>query len=163
MQSKADIEDWYSKPDPWAYESTEDDQLRKEIILEALSPFGRFKRALDIGSGEGWITKDLPADKIYAIEFSDNAAARLPRNITRLTKPNGSYDLIICTGMLYKHYDYQLFHKWIIRHTAVGGIVLTCSIGEWEVNNLPREKQIHTQEFPYRQYRQLLRVFKWSA
>lgn len=161
MQSKKDIEEWYSNPDPWFYQTTPDDQLRKEIILEVLSPFGQFDKALDIGAGEGFITKDLPAKEIYAIEISDNAAARLPKNIKRLTKPNGSYDLIICTGMLYGHYDYQLFHKWIIRHIADGGIVLTSNIKEWEMNNLPIEKQIHEQEFKYREFTQKLRVYKW--
>lgn len=160
MQSKSEIETWWSTPDAWGYQTNSDDKLRKEIILEVLSSFGQFKKALDIGAGEGWITSDLPADKIYGIEISDNAAARFPKNVVRITEPKGKYDLIICTGMLYQHYDYRTFQGWIEDHAE--DIVLTSSIKEWEMNELPKEKQIHVQEFKYRDYTQILRVFKWS-
>lgn len=160
MQTKADLEAWYNTPDPWNYVKTDDDAVRKQRILDALEPFGKFSRALDIGSGEGFITKDLPAHRIEAIEISDQAAARLPKRIIRTPEPTGGYDLITCTGMLYQQYDYQQFIDWINDHAT--GIVLTSNIKEWERNMLPANKQIHYEEFPYREFTQALRVYDYA-
>ena len=88
MQSKDEIEKEYQTPDPWGFQTHPDDAARKQIILNALTlgankPM-RFKRALDIGAGEGWITKDLPADEIFGFEISDTAASRFPANVKRV-------------------------------------------------------------------------------
>lgn len=160
MQSKQDMEDWWSKPDAWGYKTNIDDQDRKQAILDALTPFTPFKRALDIGAGEGFITKDLPAQEIEAIEISDTAAERLPSNIKRVKEPTGEYDLIICTGMLYEQYDYEKFIDWMKKHA--NGIILTCNIKDWEINPLSSEALVHKYEFPYRTYTQILKVYKWS-
>lgn len=160
-QTKDDLEEWYLQVDPWGYTTNQDDQQRKEMILDALSPYAPFKRALDIGCGEGFITKDLPAKAIEGIEMSDNAAGRLPKNVKRVVNPSGEYDLIICTGMLYDHYDHHTFLSWIRSHIAPGGIILTCNIKDWEINDLPSEPQVHDVEFYYRTYQQKLRVYKW--
>ena len=159
-QTKDDLEEFYLSPDPWDYTKTEDDKFRKKQILDAISPHAPFKRALDIGCGEGFITKDLPAKKIEGIELSDNAANRLPKNVKRVTHPFSKYDLIICTGMLYNQYDHHKFLNWIKEHAS--GIVVTCNIKDWEINTLPSEYQIHEFEFPYRTYAQKLRVYRWG-
>ena len=99
MQSKEELEEWYKTPDPWAYQITEDDAKRKEIILEML-PYN-YQRALDIGCGEGFITANLPAADIHGIEISDTAASRFPWNVKRVLEPVGVYDLVITTGTLY--------------------------------------------------------------
>lgn len=157
-QDKLELENWYKYSDPWGYETNPDDLKRKAAILQAI-PKGKYRRALDIGCGEGWITKDLPAAEIHGIELSDNAAARLPSNVKRVSEPQGEYDLIICTGMLYKHYDYKQFTDWIKR--AAKCIVITCNIKDWETNDLPAAKQVMQSEFPYREFTQKLRVYKW--
>ncbi len=153
----SELEKWYSTPDPWGYESNQDDIKRKNIILSKLN---KYKRALDIGCGEGWITKDLPAKEIYGIEEADLAAERLPKNIKRIDEPNGKYDLIIATGVLYKQYDYEKMTNWIIKHA--NGLVLTSNIKSWEINKLPQDKQIHEEEFKYREYTQKLRIYDFS-
>lgn len=158
-QSKKDLDEFYSKTDPWGYQDNSDDKFRKQAILDALSPFAPFKRALDIGAGEGWITKDLPAKKLEAYELSDLAAARMPNNIKRVTEPSGKYDLIIATGVFYEQYDHQAMLKLIEDHAS--DIVLTCNIKEWEINPLPSGRIIHCLEFPYRTYTQRMVIYRW--
>lgn len=153
MQSKQEIETWYQRHDPWQYENNPDDIHRKEIILNHL---GKYNRALDIGAGEGWITKDLPADHIEAIEWSDTAAQRFPKNITRVMEPTGQYDLIIATGVFYPQYDWKQMHEWIYHHAT--DTVLTSNIKSWEI---PLEwEPVKVVEYPYREYTQRLCIYK---
>lgn len=160
MQPKSEIENWYKQPDPWGYESNESDKNRKQRILEILSVYSTFDRAIDIGCGEGFITQDLPANEIHGIELSDNAAERLPKNVKRVHKPEGKYDLILCTGMLYRQYDYRKFLDWINEHAR--GIVLTSNIKSWQINDLPDKYLLYQEDFPYREYTQNLRVYRWE-
>lgn len=161
MQSKSELESWYSNVDPWGYKTNKEDAKRKARILSWADFHGHFNRALDIGCGEGFITKDIPAESIEGIEVSDQAASRLPPNIKRVQEPTGKYDLILCTGMMYRQYDNALFTKWIMEHA--GGIVILSNIKTWEVNNLPPEKQIYEEEYTYREYIQKLRIYDFSS
>lgn len=160
MQSKSEIEDWYTNKDPWGYESNKSDKNRKQRILEVLEVYPEFDRALDIGCGEGFITQDLPAKEIQGVELSDKAAERLPDNVKRVHEPEGKYDLIICTGMLYKQYDYRKFLTWIREHA--NGLVLTSNIKSWQINDLPDKYLLYQEDFPYREYAQNLRVYRWK-
>ncbi len=158
-RTMSDIEEFYAKVDPWAYETTPDDQIRKDKIINALKPH---TRALDVGCGEGWITKDLPAKYIFGIEQSKTAQTRFPANVVAIDEPDGKYDLIIATGVLYKHYDWQKMLEWIKEY----GIktVLTCNISEWEVPEVETiGKQIYFEQFPYREFTQNLRIFDLST
>ena len=60
MQTKQELEDWYSVEDPWHYKTTDDDLYRKNTILSILD---NYETALDIGCGEGFVTTHLPATK----------------------------------------------------------------------------------------------------
>jgi hypothetical protein len=155
MQSKNDLEKFYESIDPWGYQDNPDDIKRKEIILSECK--GNFSSALDIGAGEGWITKDLPANKIFALELSDNACSRLPDNVKRVSKPEGKYDLIIATGVLYKEYDYEELNRIINDHA--GGLVVTCNIKPLEINNI-KLTLIKEYDFPYREYIEHLAVYE---
>jgi SAM-dependent methyltransferase len=161
MQTKKDLDQWYAtKKDPWSYSATTDDALRKAKILDALGKT-KFKRALDIGCGEGWITKDLPAQEIHGYELSDVAASRFPPNVARVLEPIGKYDLVLATGVLYAQYDWQSIAKFIVDHAS--GTVLTCNIKSWEIPDaiaMIPGKQSQDVEFYYRLYVQKLRVFK---
>jgi len=170
MQALSAIDDFYKRADPWGYQEHPDDAIRKDTILSILKDpmiTGResFEVALDIGAGEGWITKDLPAARIYGIETSDNAAARFPENVRRIKEPREKYDLITVTGMMYSHYNFHTFIKWVER--SANGIVLLCNIQEWEVpivrENRIKWNQIHEETFPYREYNQQLRVYDFTA
>lgn len=165
LQSKDDIERWFEQTDPWGYETNESDALRKAKILEALqfalefSRTKKFKRALDIGAAEGYITRDLPAEEIEAIEVSDNAAARFPKDIKRVHAPSGKYDLIVATGVLYGHYDYETMRYWIKKHAK--DIILFCHYDKvGKAYDTFKASVITKDQFPYRDGKQILKVFK---
>lgn len=158
MQPKAELEQWYSTIDPWGYKKNPDDQRRKDILLGSLEQW--YKRALDIGAGEGWITTDLPADEIHAIEISDNAANRFPDNVVRVDEPQGTYDLVVVTGMLYDQYDYA--HIANMAKTASSKHILLCNISTWEKGldvfaDLDIVLELH---FPYRDYTEHLCLYQ---
>lgn len=160
MQTKSELEHWYQRNDPWFYETTPDDQTRKDKILAAIP--GTYKTALDVGGGEGWITKDLPAKKKYIYEISDSACERLPDNVTRVSyeklKP---VELVIATGVFYKQYDWEEMHE-IVKNNATK-VIVTSNIKSWEIPLEIDWKQTYYEEFPYREYTQVLRVYEARA
>lgn len=134
--------------------------MRKEKILNHLQ--NKYNRALDIGAGEGFITKDLPAKEIFAYEISDNASSRLPENVKRTTQPEGKYDLIIATGVLYEQYNWREMLDLIKKHA--NGTVLLSNIKAWEVKEVEElGEPIFTEEYPYREYIQKLRIYDFSS
>jgi len=150
MQSKEELEVWYDGNDPWGYETNPDDAYRKQRLLSFIP--GTYKRALDIGCGEGWITKDLPADEIHGIELSDKAASRFPDNVKQVSQPEGTYDLVVCTGSLYRQYDHQQMIHWI--NQSASKDIIIAGIKDWLVT-LPWKEQ-KTETFPYREFEQKL-------
>ncbi len=170
MQDPKEIDASYVNPDPWGYQSNPDDKFRKNMIIAACkmhAPQGGFSAAFDIGCGEGWITRDLPADKIYGYEISKNAKTRFPKNVIEEDVPQGLYDLMVATGVMYSHYDYKLFLHFFKQYASE--IIVTCNIKAWEVDEMKSAtywaetlgvEQIHTEEFPYREFIQKLRVFR---
>ena len=157
MQSKEELENWYLREDPWKYKTTEDDYIRKEKILSLLK---KYDKALDIGCGEGFITKDLPANEIFGIELSDNASLRLPSNVNRLQTPDGKYDLVITTGTLYQQYNHQQITEWIKECTSYH--ILVGGIKDWMIWS-DFGKIINEIEFKYREYTQVIRLYEITA
>lgn len=165
MQSKDTLEEFYLNPDPWNYKADKWDEVRKDIIIataKRYTPLGA--RVLDIGCGEGFITQDLPGMEIHGIELSDNAANRLNERVVRTDRPSGfkKYHVVLACGVLYEQYDWEQMHRWIDRAVMQGSHVITCNIMDWEINKLPRDKQIEVRVFPYREYNQVLRVYKYA-
>lgn len=156
MQSKDDLEKWYQDEDPWEYATNPDDHHRKDEILKALKG-KKFNRGLDIGAGEGWVTQYLPAKEIHAIELSDTAAQRFPKNVKRVEEPHGMYDLIVTTGTLYPQYDYQQIIDWINQYAQ--DTILIAGIKGWLVDN-PFGKPVTETEFKYREFTQVIKVYK---
>ena len=158
MQTKEELEHWYAVPDPWLYKQTPDDEERKNLILDFL-PL-KYRRALDIGCGEGFITTDLPAIDIHGIEVSDNAARRLPWNVKRVHEPEGAYDLVMTTGTLYQQYNHAQIAEWIrrcaYRHVLIAGIK------DWLV---PYNfgTPLAAKEFKYREYTQSMILYEVST
>jgi hypothetical protein len=154
MQTKEELENWYSTEDPWEYKNTKSDIERKSKILSLLD---NYDRALDIGCGEGFITSDLPAKSIYGIELSDNASFRLNEKINRIHEPSGKYDLVMTTGTLYQQYNHPQITQWIEEsasyHILVGGIkdwIIWSDFG----------KVVKEIEFQYREYTQIVRLYE---
>ncbi len=159
MTDKEELEAFYSREDPWDYETTPDDIRRKRYILHALDLFGPFNRMLDIGCGQAWVTRDVHACVRHGLEISDTAAERFPVTVKRVTFPDGKYDLVMATGVLYAHYAWSEFIDMIRGHAS--RYILTCNIKSWEVPAAQAlGKQIWDMEFPYRQWVQKLRVFE---
>lgn len=146
-QTKQEIEDWYEKPDRWGYFESEKDNLRKQIILSLLDTYNT---ALDIGAGEGFITEDLPAKQIYAIEWSENAKARLHDKIS-LDIPDIKFDLVISSGTLYEQYDHEEIYNLIKKYA--GKHILVAGIKEWLID-YDFGTKLQEIEFPYGQYTQ---------
>lgn len=174
-QTPEELERGYEKPDPWGYQSSPADIERKARIVgacSALARTGTFGSALDIACGEGWITADLPARELNGYEASRLARSRIPKNIWAFgpeTRPPYKLkcDLVVCTGALYEHYDWELFVKLIERHST--DVIVTCSIADWEfrraIDLIRTFASLRTVEcFPYNRpeakYTQCLRVFK---
>lgn len=156
-QSKEELEKWWGTPDAWGYRANIADAERAKWILSLLGA-GRFDRALDIGAGEGFITELLPAKEIHAIEISDNAASRLNSKIQRVSKPEGKYDLVLATGVLYYQYDYRQILDWI--QESRKHKVVVAGIQDWlvpEISELGEPIFIGT--FPYREYKQEVRIY----
>ena len=151
MQSKLQLEQWYDKKDPWGYKTNPDDKYRKEVILDACG--GTWNTALDIGAGEGWLTKDIKAKKLYGLEISDTAANRFPKKVERVDVPEGKYELVLCAGMLYKQYNYPKFTEWILEHTSHRAVI--AGIDSWlKIDPRLQEHVVKEQLFPYREYKQ---------
>ena len=157
IQTKEELENWYNNPDPWLYEATPDDKKRKDLILSLLD---HYDTALDIGCGEGFITKDIPANKIYGLELSDNASSRLPNNVNRLLKPEGKYDLVMTTGTLYKQYNHEQIKNWI--NESAKKYVLVGGIKDWIIWS-DFGKIIKEIEFNYREYKQIVRLYETTT
>lgn len=119
-----------------------------------------FKNALDIGCGEGWITKDLPANKIYGYEQSGQARNRFTSNVIPVMIPDQTYELVVANGVLYEHYDWRMVMGLIRKHAR--HIVLTGHIGKDEVEEAIQKfpgTQILQLKFPYRDWIWKIRVF----
>ena len=160
LQTKEELEKWFKDRDPWGYETNKDDKYRRDKIYDAIAPFAPYKKALDIGAAEGFVARKLPAKVIEAIEISDKAADRMPHNIKRVREPKGMYDLIIATGVLYPHYDWELMRKWIEEHAS--GIVLVSHYYKIGKPHDKFDKKIILQEkFPYRDGEQTMKVYQW--
>lgn len=170
MISKEQLNSIYVVEDPWQYQSNPCDQFRKNQILYLIetlqSTYGPYANVLDIGAGEGWITKDYPIKHKYGYEAVDAAVARWPDGISRVTdfsiieSPN--FDLVVASGVMYEHYDYQLFLN-IIQKCARKHVIVT-SIREWEVGAVDTiGRCIHSEEFKYREYTQGVKVYDVSS
>lgn len=157
MQSKQELEDWYSQADRWGYFQNPDDSVRLQEILFILS-LGKekYKRAIDIGCGEGFITSHIPATEIHGLDLSDNALNRLPHHIKPIDRPEGKYDLVISTGTLYSQYDHEGIYNMIkscaVEYILIGGI------SDWLI---PKYfgKELQVKEFKYREFTQKLTLY----
>lgn len=156
MQSKEELEQWYEKEDPWGYKTNPDDLNRKSRILRVLNK-NVYNKALDVGMGEGWVTCELPAKEIYGIELSDEACKRLPSNITRINKPEGIYDLVVATGVLYSQYDNKQMIEWIENYSSKH--ILIAGIKDWLIpHNFGH--LIYNEEFKYRDMKQIIKLYE---
>jgi len=173
MKSKQDLDAWYAQPDPWGYATHPDDSLRMARFLASL-PGRQYQRAIDIGCGNGFLTRAIPADTVLGVDVSEKAIAYATDSVR---KPNvrfeaaslfdlsadrlGPFDLIVVTGLLYPEYVGSSYHlaERVLRDLArPGGVVISCHIAEWRRRSLPFSLLRKTL-YRYREYTHCLEVF----
>jgi 2-polyprenyl-3-methyl-5-hydroxy-6-metoxy-1,4-benzoquinol methylase len=178
IQSKAELDVFYKLSDPWGYQDNIDDSRRKGELLSAL-PARKYKRTLDIGCGNGYITFDLPGDYVMGIDYSSAAIDWCLSKLSHSTSPQkynfhqssifdlrtediGTFDLILITGVLYPQYIGKAMSsiRLIVDNLlAPGGNLLSCHIDEWVSQRFPYAV-IDTTLYKYRQYTHRLEVYQ---
>lgn len=174
LQDRADIEDSYSLPDPWNYDSTPDDYARIEMLLSEL-PDKPFERVLDIGCGNAFLTSKLPGKEIVGIDISEKAlgwamkrchssrysfhqAGIFDISVDKL----GTFDLIVITGVLYPQYigcALDLARMKIDEVLRSPGTLVHAHILDWFKGGF-RYDNISTHIYKYREYHHLLEIYQ---
>lgn len=172
IQSKDELDDWYSEADPWGYYNNPHDAMRKARILSAI-PQLEYENVLDIGCGNGFLTNDLPGKQITGLEISEKAVQWAKEHAA----PNVRYlcgslfdipdlnlppmDLVVITGVLYPQYigeSHRLVYILIDRILKPGGILLCSHIYEWYKLRFPY-LTVSREYFAYREFTQVLEVY----
>lgn len=172
IQSKDELENWYSKGDPWGYFDNPQDTMRKARILSAIPQFD-YENVLDIGCGNGFLTNSLPGKQIIGLEISEKAVQWANEHAT----PNARYlcgslfdlpdlnlppmDLIVITGVLYPQYiaeSIRLVYVLIDQLLKPGGVLVCSHIYEWHKARFPY-LTVSREYFAYREYSQVLEVY----
>jgi 2-polyprenyl-3-methyl-5-hydroxy-6-metoxy-1,4-benzoquinol methylase len=177
LQPLEELEKFYNADDPWGYETNLDDLKRKNIILSEI-PDRHYKNVLDIGCGHGFITRELPSNKIMGVDISANAIAQAKLNQNKEKNPKDidfiqssifelnshiseSYDLIVITGVLYSQYigeGKSLVYKIVDELLADDGILVCSHINDWYCLRFPY-LMVENHYFDYREYTQCLEVY----
>ena len=127
----------FALPDPWSYDS-EYEAIKYEQTL-ALLPEGLFASALEIGCAEGHFTLRLAprVGSLTAVDISTRALARAKERCCQLgnvtfqrldlntSGVEGSFDLIVCSEVLYYVRDLREAVARILSHVRPGGFFLT--------------------------------------
>lgn len=172
IQPIDNLESWHSSKDPWQYHGNKDDILRREILFSEL-PNKNYQNVLDIGCGQGFITKKIKAENVIGVDISESAIKfaneDCPENVTF---KQGSifeidqlfdikFDLIIITGVLYKQYigeSSNLIYILIDKILKENGNLVSVHINEWSICKFPYLK-IKEVIYPYREYNHKLEIF----
>jgi SAM-dependent methyltransferase len=173
LQPLAELDRWHEQKDPWQYESTPDDANRKAILLSEL-PRLEYTSVLDIGCGQGFITRDLPGQQIVGVDISP-AAIRQAKTYEseRISFIQGSlfelpellagrrFDLIVITGVLYPQYianGLSLAYLVIDQLLAESGTLVSVHIDQWYRARFPY-LTIKNISYQYREFTHLLEVY----
>jgi predicted TPR repeat methyltransferase len=174
LQPYEELEQWWQRPDPWGYESNPQDQLRRARLLSVL-PRRDYDQVLEIGCGDGFVTRRLPGREIVGLDLSHNAVAQAEqRNAApHIRYCEGSifalpsfewrerFDLIVVSGVLYPQYvgESLLLVQTIIDDSLRPGGHLVCQhIREWYDFRFPYIT-ISRDYYSYREYNHILEVY----
>lgn len=151
IQKKEDLDQWYINDDPWNFELDKDDLHRKNVLISSI-PDRNYTNVLDIGCGNGFITRELKGQRIIGIDLSSNAIKQAQKYSTdkmnfiqcNLFELNDllkyQFDLIIITGVLYPQYigsSVNLVYKIIDKLLMLNGILICVHIDEWYYSKFP--------------------------
>jgi SAM-dependent methyltransferase len=138
LSSRSEKQFWetlYTTEDPWHYSGSYEQE--KYLRTLELAPKGQVGLALEIGCAEGLFTEMLAprVEQLIGVDISDTALARARDRCARFphvsfacvdiaeTFPQGSFDLIICSEVLYYVQDVVALRQ------IVGEIRAALSIG----------------------------------
>lgn len=176
-QSACDLDAHYSVEDPWDYDTTRDDKIRRERLLSLL-PRRKFHRSLDIGCGNGFLTFSLPGDTVVgcdisakAIEWAEKRAEARPdrdrfdlRVLSLFELPQaslGRFDLLVITGVLYRQYiggAFSLVQMIVDDLLEENGVLISVHIDDWCRRIFPYTL-LDMSYYSYREYIHRLEVY----
>lgn len=174
IQKYKDLNEFHHSTDPWGYEINPEDEKRKQILLSEIPPES-YGGVLDIGCGQGFITRDLPGTSILGIDISSNAISHANKYASEKVKfdcasvfeldrkgINQKFDLIVITGVMYSQYIGRseiLIYEQIDRILEDNGVLVSVHIDEWYKSRFPYllEKQYY---YGYREYTHCLEVYR---
>lgn len=172
IQDPRSLEAWHEAADPWGYETHPDDRLRKSRLLAEL-PGRDYRRTLDIGCGQGFITRDLPGREVVGVDVSAeairqaqaHASARLRFVQASLfdlpARLEGRFDLVVITGVLYPQYVGHALtcaYRIVDRLLEPGGLLVSVHIDAWYQARFPLLK-LRDHFYAYREYTHRLEVY----
>lgn len=179
----ASMEDFFSRcEDPWRLKDIARHGPRIEIFRAVLQQHGsRFRRLLDIGCAEGFVTDHLHdlADFTLGIDVSPTAIQRAVRDYGHTCsfkvagigdfRSDEPFDTIVITGVLYycPSDSRQLINDNISLHLASGGLLLISHIKESsgttgfvDFFDPERFQLVTSKEFPCDEYIQSLHLYR---
>lgn len=172
VQSADELDDWYSTEDPWGYESNEEDAQRKRVLLSEL-PKRPYQRVLDIGCGNGFITRELPGDQVIGMDISGKAIKFARKHASARTQfvvgsvfsmsetVSGPFDLIVITGVLYPQYvgnALSVVYQNLMERLAPEGILASVHIDDWSRARFPLLR-LSEHFYPYREHTHRLEIY----
>ena len=178
VQLLTDLEKWYSKKDPWNYESSTEDNKRRKVLLSEI-PQRLYKNVLDIGCGHGFITRKLPGEHIIGVDISKGAIKQAKKikkddnqrinylegsifDLLKIFNQDTKFDLIVITGVLYPQYianSLNLTYLIIDKLLISSGILISVHIDEWYRASFPYFL-IKEQFYSYLHYSHRLEIYQ---
>lgn len=176
IQSKQELDHYYTSEDPWGYFAHPDDAQRKNHLLSLL-PERAYQSTLDIGCGNGFVTLNLPGEQVKACDISARAIEQAKRHADKAGKAidyfianffdlkpqqHGTFDLIVITGVLYPQYigkANSLVHLIVDELLNENGVLVSCHIDDWNPPNFPY-LLLDRSCYPYRDYFHRLDVYQ---
>ncbi len=172
LQPIKELENWNRNCDPWDYENNPEDKKRKNILLSEI-PEKKYKNVLNIGCGQGFITRDLPGENILGVDISCEAIKKAKTYETDRVKFQrsslfdieninaGKFDLVIITGVLYPQYignSLNLTYSIIDSILNQRGILISVHINDWYKARFPY-LLLKEYFYGYRNYTHRLEVY----
>lgn len=172
IQPIKELENWNKNSDPWDYENNNEDKKRKNILLSEI-PEKIYKNVLDIGCGQGFITRDLPGEDVLGIDISSEAINKAKVYETKSLKFKQAslydlesleiekFDLVIITGVLYPQYignSLNLIYSIIDNILNNKGTLISVHINEWYKARFPY-LLLKEYFYDYREYTHRLEVY----
>lgn len=177
VQAAGELDTHYSVEDPWNYDGTPDDKRRRERLLSLL-PRREYRRSLDIGCGNGFLTFSLPGDAVVGCDISEKAIrwaekraqARADRDrfdlraISLFQLPLAKldrFDLIVMTGVLYRQYigeAFSLVRMIVDDLLEPNGVMVSVHIDEWCRHHFPYTL-LDLSFYSYREYTHRVEVY----